>query len=114
MAAACTITSPGKWRPLKGLVGVIGMPLHGTRRRSPISQQNRQATNKEDMRGPFLEVSTAIERLFRLLIWGWAQLVFGVERDSNLRRILNEENPGRRYVLDGRYHRAVSTTTRCD
>jgi hypothetical protein len=25
---------------LKGLVGVIGMPLHGTRRRPPISQQN--------------------------------------------------------------------------
>src|SRR6516164_6059186 len=37
---ACTITSPGKWRPLKGLVGVIGMPFHGTRRRPPISQQN--------------------------------------------------------------------------
>ena len=31
----------GKWRPLKGLVGVIGMPFHGTRRRPPISQQNR-------------------------------------------------------------------------
>jgi len=26
---------------LKGLVGVIGMPLHGTRRRPPISQQNQ-------------------------------------------------------------------------
>src|SRR6516164_1101266 len=38
---ACTITSPGKWRPQQGLVAVIGMPFHGTRRRPPISQQNR-------------------------------------------------------------------------
>jgi hypothetical protein len=59
-----------------------------------------QAMGKEDMRGPFLEVSTAIERLLRLSIWGWAQMVFGLDRDLNLRAILNEENPNRRYDLD--------------
>lgn len=59
-----------------------------------------QAASKEDMRGPFLEVSTAIERLLRLSIWAWAQLVFGADRDSDLRRILSEENPNRRYDLD--------------
>src|ERR1700680_2546642 len=35
-----TITSPGNWRPLNGLVGVIGMDFYPTRLASPTSQWN--------------------------------------------------------------------------
>jgi hypothetical protein len=62
-----------------------------------------QAAGKEDMRGPFLEVSTAIERLLKLSIWGWAQLIFGSSRDLKLLAILEEANPNRRYDLDKLY-----------
>jgi hypothetical protein len=59
-----------------------------------------QALQKEEMRGPFLEACTAIERLLRLSIWGWAQLTFGANRDAQLLAILRETQTDRRYDLN--------------
>lgn len=56
--------------------------------------QVQTATNRTQIRGPFLDASTAIERLVRMGVWGWAQAVFGADRDNALRSILtSEERP---------------------
>jgi len=59
-----------------------------------------QAIEKADIRGAFVEGCTAVERLLRVSIWGWAQLVFGSDRDAQLLRALQEEDANKRYDLN--------------
>jgi hypothetical protein len=65
-----------------------------------MSAKVTQALVKGEMRGPFLEACTAVERLLRLSIWGWAQLIFGADRDAQLLLILKDEKADRRYDLN--------------
>src|SRR6185437_3884483 len=44
----------------------------------------RMSKEKEDIRGPFLGGCTAIERLLRVSVWGWASLAFRTGRDEIL------------------------------
>jgi ankyrin repeat protein len=53
--------------------------------------QIRQAATKPDVLGPFIEACTATERLIRLSVWGWAEVVFGPERDNQLRHLLADQ-----------------------
>ena len=59
-----------------------------------------QAEEKVGIRGPFLEGCTAVERLLRVSIWGWAQLAFGPDRDSQLLLALQTEDSSKRYKLN--------------
>jgi SAM-dependent methyltransferase len=59
-----------------------------------------QAIEKADIRGAFVEGCTGVERLLRRSIWGWAQLVFRSDRDSQLLRALQEEYAGERCDLN--------------
>src|ERR1019366_4375529 len=66
--------------------------------RQMIRQMNtkiKQSPDKAEMRGPFVEACTAVERLLRLTIWGWAQLIFGSNRDAELLSMLKGENADR-------------------
>jgi hypothetical protein len=49
------------------------------------------ARDNTTIRAAFLDGCTAVERLLRVSIWGWAQKVFGEERDSVLLSILNSK-----------------------
>jgi hypothetical protein len=60
----------------------------------------RLAKEKEDIRGPFLSGCTAIERLLRVSVWGWASLAFRSGRDEALLAILKQANPERKAQLD--------------
>lgn len=76
-----------------------GAPQVGKKLRQ-IRAKIAQAREKGEMRGPFLEAVTAIERLLRLSIWGWAQLIFGANRDRQLLSILESESKDRRFDLN--------------
>lgn len=65
-----------------------------------MSAKIANARTKDDMRGPFLEACTAVERLLRLAAWGWAQVAFGSQRDEQIMRILKQQNSERRYDLN--------------
>lgn len=75
-------------------------PAQVSRRIRQMSAKIAQARGKEEMRGPFVEVCTSVERLLRLSVWGWAQLAFGVQRDDEIIRLLKQQNPDRRHDLN--------------
>jgi hypothetical protein len=59
-----------------------------------------QAVEKVEIRGPFIEGCTAVERLLRISVWGWAQLIFGPDRDRQLLQALHREDPAKHFNLD--------------
>lgn len=60
----------------------------------------RLAKEKDDVRGPFLNGCTSMERLIRVSMWGWAQMIFDSERDGSLLKILQAANSNKHYQLD--------------
>jgi hypothetical protein len=65
-----------------------------------LAHKIKQAAEKTDVYGPFLDGIKALERLLRISIWGWARLIFGEDRDEQLLSILQSSNPERSYKLD--------------
>ncbi len=59
-----------------------------------------KAVDKSSLFSPFLEGCATVERLLRVAIWGWAQLLFGPDRDTHLLNILQSADPNNRYTLD--------------
>jgi hypothetical protein len=59
-----------------------------------------QAVDKASTFGPFLEGCAAVERLLRVAIWGWTQLLFASDRDTHLLNILQSAEPNKHHDLN--------------
>ena len=96
--------------PIDSLLAHFGFSLPSPAKEEGVTQVKatltlmaskiRLAKGKAEIRGPFLSGCTAIERLLRVSVWGWASVAFRAERDQKLIDILNQENPARKLQLD--------------
>lgn len=57
------------------------------------------SSDDTEIKGAFLDACSALEKLLKMALWGWAQLVFGERRDEKLIEALKANVPGN-YRLD--------------
>jgi hypothetical protein len=96
--------------PLEAILSHFGFSLPSPAKWDGVAQaiekvrfnQSRlsNAREKMDLRGPFLDSCTAVEKLVRITVWGWAQVVFGRDCDQVLIQTLTTADPSKSYDIN--------------
>lgn len=96
--------------PLEAILSHFGFSLPSQAKWDGVAQalekirlnQSRLSSTREKLvlRGLFLDSCTAVEKLVRITVWGWAQKVFGKDCDQVLIKILATAEPGRSFDIN--------------